>query len=158
MPICIKCNTKFPNRMIINNEMKTLNKRSYCLTCSPYGEHNTKVFDRPIKYKCACGETNSDKFYGHKRSVCGKCHNEYTQNLYKQKRRKVIETLGGKCANCDFDKWPEALDVHHTNPAIKDEDFAGMRHWSWDRIEKEISTCILLCKNCHAHEHKIDKD
>jgi hypothetical protein len=42
MPICQKCGVQFPNRVKIDDSIKVTNSRRYCLTCSPYGEHNTK--------------------------------------------------------------------------------------------------------------------
>jgi hypothetical protein len=42
MNICLKCNNSFPNRTIIEGKERTLNKRKYCLDCSPFGQKNTK--------------------------------------------------------------------------------------------------------------------
>jgi hypothetical protein len=42
MPTCKICETIFPNLVNINGEKKNLQRRKYCLLCSPYGKHNTK--------------------------------------------------------------------------------------------------------------------
>ncbi len=104
--------------------------------------------------KCIyCGETDSSKFYGHKKTVCGKCHNEYTKNKGHENRKFALELLGGKCKACGFDKYPCSLDIHHLDPEQKDINFGSMRGWSKERIEKELDKCILLCKNCHSAYH-----
>jgi len=101
-----------------------------------------------------CGETDESKFYGHKRTICGKCHCQYTLKKGQEKRIFAIEMLGGKCINCGFDKWTCSLDFHHVDPKIKDKKFDSMRSWSKERIEKEIKNCVLLCANCHRAVHK----
>ena len=104
-------------------------------------------------YKCKCGETNPKKFYGKKCYICSKCHNQYTIKSGQEKREKARQVLGGKCISCGFDKYPCSLDIHHLDPSKKDKDFIQMRGWSWEKIEKEIKNCVLLCKNCHAAYH-----
>lgn len=39
---CAKCQGSFPNRCLVNGRMRSLTKRKFCLSCSPYGSHNTK--------------------------------------------------------------------------------------------------------------------
>ncbi len=68
-------------------------------------------------------------------------------------REFVLNTLGNKCSSCGFNKYPCALDTHHTDPLKKDKNFRSMRSWSIERVKKEIKTCILLCKNCHVAFH-----
>lgn len=114
-----------------------------------YGLVTTPV--RP--YKCACGETNPEKFYGHKKQICGKCHNKYTLMVGQKKRERAIEYLGRQCVNCKYEKFTCSLDIHHTKPNKKDPNFSSMRGWSWNRILNELKHCILLCRNCHAAVH-----
>jgi RNase P subunit RPR2 len=104
-------------------------------------------------YKCKCGETDPNKFYGHKKSICGRCHNIYTLKIGQEKKDKARAFLGGKCKKCGFDEYKWSLDIHHLDPSKKDEYYSSMRSWSWSRIEREIKGCILLCKNCHAALH-----
>lgn len=105
------------------------------------------------EYKCKCGETNPEKFYGHKKSVCADCHNKYVLGSGKNKKQKARQYLGGCCKICGFNKYPCSLDIHHLDPTVKDNNFKSMRGWSWERILQEIETCVLLCKNCHAAVH-----
>ena len=104
--------------------------------------------------KCSrCGEDNPDKFYGHKRTVCGACHNAYTTQQGQNKRLRAIKEIGGQCCVCSFNKYYCSLDFHHKDPTAKDPNFRSMRGWSWEHITKELEKCVLLCKNCHAAVH-----
>lgn len=100
-----------------------------------------------------CGETDPAKFYGNKRKVCGDCHNRYTLRIGQEKKRRAREYLGGACMHCGFNKYQASLDIHHVDPSIKDSRFAQMRGWSWERIERELQGCVLLCRNCHGAYH-----
>ena len=113
---------------------------------------NLKTQKRVI-FKCQCGETDPLKFYGHKRSICGKCSNEYNLKKGQENRKRIVEALGGKCILCGYDKFPCSLDAHHKDPSKKDPNFSNARYWSWERIEKELEGCCLLCRNCHAAVH-----
>ena len=105
-------------------------------------------------YRCGqCGETDPTKFYGHKRNMCGPCHNAYNTKRGQDRRLQAIKELGGKCQVCSFDRYPCSLDLHHLDSRTKARNFRSMRGWSWERILAELEKCILLCKNCHAALH-----
>ena len=99
-----------------------------------------------------CGETDAAKFVNHKHT-CRACHVRETAKKRGDARSKSVVHLGEKCLNCGYDEFEVALDVHQKDPTIKDPNFAAMRGWSWDQIEKELRGCVLLCKNCHAAIH-----
>jgi Zn ribbon nucleic-acid-binding protein len=152
MPVCRQCGKEFPNRVKVNGEIKILNSRKFCLDCSPFGLHNTSK--HILGTKCIyCGETDPNKFYGHKTSVCAACHNKDVTERGRDNRAFAIEHLGGKCVACGYDKYPCSLDIHHKDPSIKDEHFRNLRGWSKKRILREIEKCILLCRNCHTAYH-----
>lgn len=102
---------------------------------------------------CQCGEVDPAKFYGHKRAMCGSCHNAYNIKQGRDKRSRAVHELGGRCQACGFNRYMCSLDFHHKNPAVKDPNFRSMRGWSWKRIIVELEKCTLLCKNCHAAMH-----
>jgi len=108
-----------------------------------------------ISHKCSfCGETNPANFYGHKKTVCSTCHNEYTIKKGREKRDYIIHILGGKCSNCGFDRWTSCLEVHHVNQETKDTKWIHVKGWSKKRIDSELEKgCILLCSNCHHAFH-----
>ncbi len=109
--------------------------------------------DSVLYRACPCGETDFSKFYGNKRHICGKCHSKYTMTKGKNKRDRLVMEMGGECSDCGYRDFTCALDVHHLDPSKKDVAWAGMRGWSWERLMKEVESCILLCKNCHAVRH-----
>jgi hypothetical protein len=111
--------------------------------------------DMPAPRKCSCGETDPTKFYGHKRSVCGACTNQYNLRRGREQRERVVRHMGGKCAapECGFDKYPSALQIHHSNPETKDPSFSSYRGWNWERLVVELEQCILLCACCHMAFH-----
>jgi hypothetical protein len=106
--------------------------------------------------KCLCGETDPAKFYGHKKSVCGKCHNKYTSEKGREKKEYAVIKLGGCCKVCGFNKYNSGLDIHHLDPSKKDPNFRSHRSWKKERIDKELEHCMLLCKTCHAGVHSKD--
>ena len=155
MPICNRCSRVFPNWRIYRGKKRNFSKRKFCLRCSPFGKHNTSPLGiNHVIFLCIkCGETDSKKFYGHKRGICGRCHNEYTVEKSRENKRFASQKLGGKCVLCGFDKYDVSLDFHHLDPAKKDKNFRSMRGWSKDRILKEMSDCVLVCSNCHHAIH-----
>ena len=105
-------------------------------------------------FKCGrCGETDPTKFYGHKRKLCGPCHNAYNIKQGQSKRLRAIKELGGRCAICGFDRYTCSLDLHHKDRRMKDPNYRSMRGWAWKNILLELKKCVLLCKNCHAAIH-----
>jgi hypothetical protein len=117
------------------------------------GARGKKPKDFQFPRKCSCGETDPNKFYGNKTTVCAKCHCKNTLLKGQENRLYIIQKLGSKCSNCGFDKWKTSLDVHHLDPSQKDVSFSTIRYWTRDRIDKEIAKCVLLCRNCHAAHH-----
>jgi predicted transcriptional regulator len=68
---------------------------------------------------------------------------------------RIVDSMGGKCAICGYNKCIEALDLHHLNPSDKDFSLGGIRSnpSSWVKIVAELQKCILLCSNCHREVH-----
>jgi hypothetical protein len=117
------------------------------------GAKGKKPKDFSFPRKCSCGETDPNKFYGNKTTVCAKCHCKYTLLKGQENRVYILEKFGSKCSNCGFNKWKASLDVHHLDPSKKDSGFSTIRYWTRDKIDKELEKCILLCRNCHAAHH-----
>jgi hypothetical protein len=79
---------------------------------------------------------------------------EYLKKAVTKRRRvlklRAIETMGGACMICAYDKHPGVLDFHHVDPALKMFAISGGGFSrSWASIEIELKKCILVCANCH---------
>jgi len=63
--------------------------------------------------------------------------------------------LGGRCAQCGYNKSIRALSFHHKNPEDKSFDISnnGNMMQAWEIVVEEAKKCELLCLNCHAEYH-----
>lgn len=167
MPICKKCQNKFPNKIIINNKEHCLHTRSYCLTCSPfksgkgYEHRKEKTANKYIfvnnKLYVRCIECNREIYYKNRKSfhsinkVCSTC-----RSFKKRKETKIkcVEILGGKCEKCGISDI-DILLFHHKNPSDKLFNIsANLYNKNWDLVKNEVLKCCLLCHNCHVKLHK----
>jgi hypothetical protein len=103
-------------------------------------------------YKCKwhlC-EKQTDKTY------CSvKCKNKFNVTI-KRKRLKTqaLEYKGNKCEQCGYNRCREALEFHHNDPNEKEFALSQTGNtYSWERIQKELDKCALLCANCHRERH-----
>lgn len=108
----------------------------------------------------------STELQGRQRKFCGRtCKNRYTnyhhqsygsqQARGRQRKLKLIATLGGQCIRCGYKRNFGALEFHHQDPKLKlfQLDMRSLANLRWDLILQEVRKCILLCANCHAEEH-----
>lgn len=88
--------------------------------------------------------------------------NNYKQQKLRGLKRKLeaIESLGGSCSKCGYNKNISALDFHHLNPKEKDFslDIRKFSNFSNGKLLKELDKCVLLCANCHREEHNPSLD
>lgn len=73
-------------------------------------------------------------------------------------KKLMVESLGGKCCICNYNKCMASLVFHHLEPDSKD--FALTRVLvsprKWEDIVKELRKCVLICSNCHGEIHHGD--
>ena len=80
---------------------------------------------------------------------------EYVTNCIRQRKKDLINVLGGQCCICGFNQFQEALDFHHVNPNTK-EFGIGSSNAVTKALNKqliEVKKCVLLCANCHRGVH-----
>ena len=84
-----------------------------------------------------------------------KCKNKGSvDNFRKNLKQKAINSLGGKCQICGYDKCAAALEFHHLDPSQKDFAIGSNGHSrSWERVKQELTKCQLVCANCHREIH-----
>ena len=72
-------------------------------------------------------------------------------------RRTYIRELKleSGCAVCGYHNCAKALDFHHKGVEKKDRNISTLANQqaSWERINREIAKCTILCRNCHAELH-----
>lgn len=75
----------------------------------------------------------------------------------KQTKKRAIEYKGGECQDCGFKTtYLTAYEFHHKSPKGEDIRVSILigKKRSWDRIQKELNKCILLCATCHRIRHE----
>lgn len=84
---------------------------------------------------------------------CRPCLYMYQAERWKNRKKKAIELMGGKCNKCGYCRNYAALEFHHIDPSKKEFESDAGRHKSWNKFINELKKCILLCSNCHREEH-----
>lgn len=111
------------------------------------------------KYMCrSCNQklTKGD-FYGNGITLhteCKKCFNSRKTQIQQQTKLDAVAYLGGKCANCGYDRCIAALDFHHIDPNEKDRSYRKLMQIKFTpELQKELDKCVLLCATCHREAH-----
>ena len=145
---CRKCTHK----MWIRNNPNT--------SCGVCGKH---IYRRPCRQKkihfCTYGCRN--KYYSQEKSFAWKGGTKASKKRNREKdrerrqeyKKRAVQLCGGKCIRCGYDKYIGALEFHHEDPKEKDFTIKSGISGGWDKIEREIKKCILLCATCHREEH-----
>lgn len=157
MPTCNKCDTAFPNRMVIDGKTRILSTRKYCLTCSPFGGHNTKQLVPSVSSDttCTCNICMRDYIYSKSKANSKKtCNTCLTRTRRAAIKQRAVEYKGGNCHSCGYCKNQKALQFHHIDPEGKDFSISGTIR-SWETTVKELDKCIMLCANCHIEAHDL---
>jgi len=152
--ICKKCNKEFPKWIVVDGKERNLQSRKFCFDCSPWGKHNTKKLDIPkfktkvIKNCQVCNRIH----YHPKSNTCQAC---IFQKKKKDKQKKVYDIVGRECWLCGYDRCLKALCFHHIDPKTKEfiltvREMVGFK---WERVQKEMKKCMLVCTNCHNEIH-----
>lgn len=80
---------------------------------------------------------------------------EAVKKWRRETKKRMIDSMGGECQLCGYNKCQEALELHHINPDEKELSFGAIRAnpKAWLKIVEELKKCILLCSNCHKEVH-----
>lgn len=88
--------------------------------------------------------------------------NTYHSQTIRGLNRKMyfINLLGGKCKKCGYNKNLSVFNFHHKDPDKKELnlDIRSMGNNSFEKLEKEVKKCSLLCSNCHLELHNPELD
>jgi hypothetical protein len=153
---CKGCGDKFPTSVKIDGKWHVINKRKYCLICSPFGKHNTTnpLLRRKKGESVSCSSCGRVYEYdykkGHRQKICNSCYVNRRRPLMKL---RAIKHMGGSCIVCGYDKCPRSMHFHHLDPRKKDFAVGTDSTRSWGRIKRELKKCVLICANCHGEVH-----
>lgn len=164
MPKCAICGDIFPNFIEIDGKKRNLQRRKYCLKCSPFGAHNTKTLEesyekekrKHYKYCKHCGKLLSNT----KKTFCNNtCQSEYYYEQYIKRwkqglengisgkygtslriRRYLLNKYGNKCCKCGW---------HEVNPFTNKVPLE-IHHKDGDYTNNDEENLELLCPNCHS--------
>ena len=163
MPICTKCNAIFPMRAEIDGLVRNLQRRKFCLSCSPYGLHNTRDLTQSLeKDKHCCPRCKQlldlSEFYTRRKRktpsvYCKTCSNDQVIERQQKLKRLAVDYKGGHCVRCGYDRYIGSLEFHHLDPSKKEFTLSHIRHTTFEKIKPELDKCLLLCSNCHREEH-----
>jgi hypothetical protein len=168
MPKCAKCGGHFQCHTVIDGKERNLCSRKFCLSCSPFGRHNTRDItddDNEMKTCYSCSrQLPKSAFLRRRRSgvyafygSCKECRASYDKKRALLFKLRCIAYKGGKCEVCGYSKCVGALDFHHADPVEKEFALGGQKTRKFDsRIRRELDKCVLLCCRCHREEHTDD--
>ena len=142
MLVCQLCSREFASKQVIDGKLRSLYRRKLCLTCSPFGQHNTSK--RPLGRG---PEADTDR----RRRRSDSSYRCQRRRRIERKRR-LVEIRGGRCEDCGYDVSIAALEFHHRDSTTK-EFGLGNFNGSWERLLTEADKCDLLCANCHRRRH-----
>lgn len=152
MPRCRRCQGEFPCTAIVDGKKRVLSSRRYCLTCSPFGAHNTRKLEvRPANQYQVCRVCQAEIKKGRGQYV-GICHSCRVTEWRQKTKKRAVDYLGGRCRLCGYDRCLMALQFHHVDPAQKDFTIADANA-SWETVRAELTKCVLLCALCHIEVH-----
>lgn len=157
--ICPKCGESVPDYFFDEDGKKHyLQRRKYCLTCSPFGNHNTKKLeiggDPRICIECKEPISSGQK----KGRTCFKCFFNKRQKVVVE---KVKEIVGDACWICGYNKTWKNICFHHVHPEEKKFGMTTRELMlKWERVFREMQKCIVVCYNCHGeiHDNLIKQD
>jgi hypothetical protein len=170
MPVCGVCGQSFANWLTIGGRTRKLSNRKYCLGCSPYGQHNTRVLERAAREpsqpkRCPrCGEEKPiTDFYllpggTRSHSWCKPCNNEHRKARFRQDRLDALLHYANgdvRCACCG-ERRLEFLGLDHINNNDGAEHrralgvYGGRAFYSWLRSTAyTYDALVVACHNCN---------
>lgn len=117
-------------------------------------------FHKGANYCKPCAIAASQKNY-HKRKSNSNWYSEYKEKRVQQireKKKKAVELMGGKCFDCG-NSFPDCVyDFHHLDPKEKDLNPSAAIKLSEERMMQELNKCVMLCSNCHRIRHFGDNE
>lgn len=73
----------------------------------------------------------------------------------KRFKHRIVESFGGSCGICNYNKCDEAFHCHHLDPNEKEYSLSYIMSnpQKWKAVVPELRKCVLLCSRCHTEVH-----
>jgi hypothetical protein len=128
------------------DNFKSINFSKSILTGKNTGEKSCNMCDIIIN--------SNNKVKGKNRYICKKCDSKRMIKRIQERKRDVVEYMGGCCSICGYDKCVRALEFHHLEPSKKSKDYdKNFDTWNIEKKKSELDKCIIVCSNCHRELH-----
>ncbi len=138
MRTCPLCSQPIPLKIRVDGKVRNLQNRKFCLTCSPFGAHNT----RTREHMTVRPDANA-KF------------RRWQKKARAERKLELVRLFGGQCRVCGYDTLcPRAFAFHHADPAQKLFEIGGVGLLrKREELVAEARKCILPCCRCHSEFH-----
>jgi hypothetical protein len=145
MRYCKLCSGPLAVKIKIDGKARNLQNRHYCLICSPYKAHNTRRLTEQLSEE----DRQKKKAESQRRKF-----RKYQRKARHQRKKLLIELLGGCCQICGYSRdCLAAYDFHHRDPAAKVFEWTRGVRRRWEKVIDEAKKCVLLCCRCHTGVH-----
>ncbi len=121
----------------------------------------TRALKEAAKCILLCANCHRETHAGYHPEILKTDFTKYrASHVYRGRRRAkiaAIEYKGGKCLDCGYSRYSEALQFHHREQNSKDKELneALFSLISFEKMKPELDKCDLLCANCHVKRHTI---
>lgn|SRR5574343_235100 len=162
--LCEICKNTIPTTMVIDGKRRNLSNRKYCLSCSPFGKHNTKQLKLKTKNLKSLSSIciNCECVFEYNSYVCNgkycsnKCQQDFLATRYIEKwlngdivpsiymskyiRNYMLKEAHNKCSLCG---WGEKNQYSHTYPLVIDHIDGNAEHTVYSNLR-------VICPNCDS--------
>lgn len=122
------------------------------LACSRWRKNNPDKVKRMQKAWYAANREQVLKRRRELRAKNRRAHLIKDRERRRQTKLRLVDVMGGKCSDCGFDRYPEALEFDHFD-GNKEKSIGSLMSGSFTKLMREAKKCQLVCSNCHKARH-----
>lgn len=149
-----------------NTKISIADEIKYCPACKKkksFSEFSKNIRGRGglCAYCRECNQAKRNSWYRSGKST-DRAYAAKVMAVRKELKRELVESVGGCCVRCGYNKSVAALEFHHTGDNKENTvanlltKAAGKNGDHFALAIAEAKKCILLCANCHRESHADD--
>jgi len=112
--------------------------------------HPEKIAAKNARYRAIHRENMSAYYVMHREKMTAYYAAYYAAYVEFIANKKLEEG----CSVCGYNSDPEQLGYHHADPKTKLFKISNGHTHARDSVIAELAKCVVLCRPCHASEHK----